>query len=131
MWATDKTGTLNGASSTSVPFPSLTPSGSGELYFGYSAVAGTASAGTTSGFTYGVTAEANAVAYDTNVSGTVAPTATQSPAGTSSSVGVLLDRVERRPAARPHRDRGEPRLGAHHGGTASPSPAPTSPPAAP
>ena len=45
VWATDKTGTLNGASSTSVPLPSLTPSTSGELYFGYSLVANTAAAG--------------------------------------------------------------------------------------
>ena len=36
VWATDKTGSGNGASSTSVPLPSLTPSTSGELYFGYS-----------------------------------------------------------------------------------------------
>ena len=34
-WALDKSGTVNGASSTTVPFPSLTPSGPGELYFGY------------------------------------------------------------------------------------------------
>ena len=52
VWATDKTGTLNNASSTSVPLPSLTPSTSGELYFGYSLVANTAAAGSTSGFTF-------------------------------------------------------------------------------
>ena len=131
VWATDKTGTLDGASSTSVPFPSLTPSGSGELYFGYSAVAGTASAGTTSGFTYGVTAEANAVAYDTNVSGTVAPTATQSPAGTSSSVGVLLSASSGAPPPAPTVTVVSPASGPTTGGPASPSPAPTSPPAAP
>ena len=50
VWATDKTGSGNGASSTSVPLPSLTPSTSGELYFGYSLVANTAAAaGSTSG----------------------------------------------------------------------------------
>ena len=90
VWALDKTGTLNGASSTSVPFPSLTPAAGGELYFGYSLVANNAAAGTTAGFTYAVTAEANAVTYDTNVTGTVAPTATQSPAGTSSAIAILL-----------------------------------------
>ena len=90
VWAMDKAGSLNGASSTSVPFPSLTPSAAGELYFGYSVVANSASAGSASGFTYAVTAEANAVAYDTNVSGAVSPVATQSPAGTSSAVGMLL-----------------------------------------
>ncbi len=90
VWATDKTGTLNNASATSVPLPSLTPSTSGELYFGYALVTNTAAAGSTSGFTYAVTAESNVVAYDTGVSGAVSPAATQSPAGTSSSVGVLL-----------------------------------------
>ncbi len=94
MWATDKTGTLNNASSTTVAMPSLTPAGTGELYFGYSAVAGTAAAGTTSGVTYAVTAEANVAVYDPGVSGALSPAATQSPAGTSSSVGVLLERVE-------------------------------------
>jgi len=37
-----------------------------------------------------VTAEANVAAYDPGVSGALSPAATQSPAGTSSSVGVLL-----------------------------------------
>jgi len=90
VWATDKTGTLNQSSSTTVPFPRLTPSGSGELYFGYAGVANTASAGSTSGFTYAVTAENNVATYDPNVSGAVSPTAAQSPAGVSSSVAVLL-----------------------------------------
>ncbi len=90
VWAADKTGTVNGASSTSVPFPSLTATGSGELYVGFSVVANTAGTGSTTGFTYDVTSDGNALTYDTNVSGTVAPTATQSPAGTSSAVGLLL-----------------------------------------
>ena len=71
---------MNGASSTSVPFPNLTATGTGELYVGFSVVTDTATAGSTSGFTYDVTSDANVFAYDTNVSGTVAPTATQAPA---------------------------------------------------
>jgi hypothetical protein len=90
VWALDKTGTLNGASSTTVPFPSLTPSTSGELYFGYSGVANAATAGSTSGFTYAVTPQSNMSLYDTNVTAAVSPTAVQSPAGTSSSIAVLL-----------------------------------------
>jgi hypothetical protein len=90
VWALDKSATTNGASSTTVPYPSLTPSGSGELYFGYAGVAQTATGGSTSGFTYSVTPEVNIAAYDPNVSGTVAPSAVQSPAGTSSSVAILL-----------------------------------------
>ena len=49
VWTLDKSGTSNGASSTTVPYPSLTPSGSGELYFGYAEVANNASAGSTPG----------------------------------------------------------------------------------
>ncbi len=90
VWALDKSGTSNGASSTTVPFPTLAPAGTGELYFGYAEVANSASNGTTSGFTFQVTTNGNDTAYDTNVSGSVAPTATQSPAGVSTAVGVLL-----------------------------------------
>jgi hypothetical protein len=90
VWALDKSGTLNGASSTTVPFPSLTPSGSGELYFGYAGVANIASAGSSAGFTYSVTPQVNVATYDLSVAGAVAPSATQSPAGTESSIGVLL-----------------------------------------
>jgi hypothetical protein len=90
VWALDKSGTLNNASSTAVSFPSLTPAGSGELYFGYAVPANTASAGTTSGFSYATTAEANVTTSDTNVSGAVTPAAAQSPAGISSAIGVLL-----------------------------------------
>ncbi|HVA02349.1 MAG TPA: hypothetical protein VMU64_01270, partial [Acidimicrobiales bacterium] len=90
VWAVDKTGTANGASSATVPFPSLTPSASGELYFGYAGVAQIATGGSTTGFTYAVTSESNIVAFDPNVSGVVTPTATQSPAALSSSVAVLL-----------------------------------------
>ena len=89
-WALDKSGTVNGASSTTVPFPSLTPSGPGELYFGYTVPANVATAGSTSGFTYDVTAEKNLVTFDTNVTGAVSPTGAQSPASTSSSIAVLL-----------------------------------------
>jgi hypothetical protein len=37
-----------------------------------------------------VTHNGNSVTYDPDVSGAVAPTTTQSPAGVSTSVGVLL-----------------------------------------
>ncbi len=117
VWAMDKAGSLNGASSTSVPFPSLTPSATGELYFGYSVVANTAAAGTTTGFTYGVTAEANAVAYDTNVSGAVSPAGTQSPAGTSSAVGMLLSASTGAPPPPPTVTGVSPSTGSTAGGT--------------
>ncbi len=90
VWATDKTGTSNGASSTTVPFPSLTPTSSPELYFGYAEVANTATTAASSGFTSVVTNNGNSVTYDTDVMGAVSPTTTQSPAGLSTAVGVLL-----------------------------------------
>ena len=90
VWTVDKTGSGNGASSTSVPFPSLTPSGSSELYFAYAGVANIATGGTTSGFTFTVTAQGNLATYDTNVSSTASPTGTQTPAGVSSAVAALL-----------------------------------------
>jgi hypothetical protein len=90
VWTLDTAGSVNGASSTSVPYPSLTPSGSNELYFGYAQVANAAATTSSSGFTSVVTSNGNAVTYDTNVSGPVTPSTTQSPAGTSTSVGVLL-----------------------------------------
>jgi hypothetical protein len=73
-----------------VPFPTLTPSTSGELYFGYSTVANNGSSTTSGGFTYVPTNEANLAAYNPNVTGAVSPAGTQSPAGTASSVAVLL-----------------------------------------
>ena len=90
VWGVDTSGTHDSASSTTVTFPSLTPGGSGELYFGYSVVDNTASAGSTSGFSYAVTADANVIAYDTNVSSAVTPTASQSPAAVAGSAAVLL-----------------------------------------
>ena len=89
-WTLDKTGTLDNTSSTTVSFPSLTPSGGTELYFGYAVPGTTASVGTTSGFTYALTASGNVAAFDPDVSGAASPTATEAPAGISSSIGVLL-----------------------------------------
>ncbi len=117
VWALDKTAGTNGASSTTVPFPSLTPSGSGELYFGYAQVANSAAKGATTGFTYAVTTNGNAVTYDPNVSGTVAPTATQSPAGVSTSVGVLLSASGGTPPPVPTVTGVSPNTGPNSGGT--------------
>ncbi len=89
-WGVDTGAGISNASSATVTFPKLTPSASGELYFAYAAVANTASAGTTSGFTYGLTPDGNVATYDTNVSAATQPTATQSPAGVSGGLGVLI-----------------------------------------
>lgn len=89
-WGVDTTGGVANAVSASVSFPKLTPSGTGELYFSYAAVANTASAGTTSGFTYEPTTDGDMVAYDANLSAVAQPTATQSPSGVAGAVAVLV-----------------------------------------
>ena len=90
VWGRDKAGSQSNASSSTVALPSLTPTGSSELYFGYGGVANSASAGSTSGFAYAITADNNVIAYDTNVSSSVSPTASQSPAGTSFALAALV-----------------------------------------
>ena len=89
--ALDNAGTLDNASSTTLAFPAATPAASGELYFGYAVSRRhPRPAGTTPGFAYTPSTLGNMTAYDADVSGAVSPTATQSPADTSSSVAVLL-----------------------------------------
>ena len=86
----DTTTGISNASSTTITFPKLTPRATGELYFGYAAVANTASAGTTAGFVYTTTSDGDMATYDTAVSAATQPTAPQSPAGLSGAVAVLL-----------------------------------------
>jgi hypothetical protein len=95
VWATDTGGGTSNTSSAKVTFPKLTPKGTGELYFGYDATANHASAGTTSGFHYAITSNNDIVAYDTNVSSAVQPTARQSgvlgtSGGVSGGLAVLI-----------------------------------------
>ncbi len=89
-WSVDTAAGISNPSSTTVTLPKLTPTGTGELYFGYGAVANTGAAGTTSGFTYSTTADADVSAWNTNVSSALQPTATQAPAGVSGAVAVLI-----------------------------------------
>ena len=89
-WSLDTAAGLANTSSTTVTLPPLTPAVTPELFFGYSAVANTGSAGTTSGFTYTVTSDADVVVTATNVTAPVQPTAKQSPAGVSGAVAVLI-----------------------------------------
>ena len=86
-WGTDTGGGISNTSSATVTFPKLTPKGTGELYFGYDATANPASAGTTSGFHYAITSSDDIVAYDTNVSSAVQPTARSWALRAASQVG--------------------------------------------
>jgi len=94
-WGVDNGRAISNTSSATVTFPRLTPKGTGELYFGYDATANPASAGTTSGFHYAITANDDVVAYDTNVSSAAQPTARQSgvlgtSGGVSGGLAVLI-----------------------------------------
>ncbi len=90
-WALDVAGNATTSSnSTTVTMPTLSPSGSGELYVDYSAVDNSGAAGSTSGFTYDVTSEGSIFAYNPSVSSSVTPTASQSPTGTYTEAAALL-----------------------------------------
>jgi RHS repeat-associated protein len=91
-WSQDVVGSSNNTtSSTTVTFPTLTPSASHELYVGFARIPNTGVAGSTSGFTYDVTSpNANLYIYNPNVSSAVSPTGVESPAGTSIAVGALI-----------------------------------------
>lgn len=94
-WGKDTGGEISNTASATVTFPRLPPKGTGELYFGYDATANQAKTGTTSGFHYAITAADDVVAYDTNVSSAVQPTARQSgvlgtSGGVSGGLAVLI-----------------------------------------
>jgi uncharacterized repeat protein (TIGR02543 family) len=82
------------SSSSIITFPSLLSSAAAnQLYWGYAEDAGTASAGSTSGFTYTSTgATGNLVASNPALTATTTytPTATMSPAGANTSTAVIF-----------------------------------------
>lgn len=94
-WVIDVVGSLSSGASTSPPYPSLTPTSTGELYFGFIQWPGTGSGGGTSGFTYQTDANGNQVAYNLNASGTVSPVAS-SASQVSSAGAVLLRAIDSR-----------------------------------
>ena len=89
-WSLDVASGQNNPTSAAVASPTLTSATSGELYVGYSRSPGQVLPGSTAGVTYDETTLGNILLYDTNVSGTITPTSTQSPADTSSTIGALL-----------------------------------------
>jgi hypothetical protein len=72
-----------------VTYPTLTPAAAGELYFGYAFVTGTGSPGSTPGFTYTSTPQSDIVTWDTDLSSTASPTASQT-SSESGGVGGLF-----------------------------------------
>jgi RHS repeat-associated protein len=90
-WANDVVGaSQNDTSSTTVTFPTLTPTGSSELYVGFARIPNPPSAGPTTGFTYDTSTNGNGYIYNPSVSAAVSPTQSQSPAGQSLAVGALI-----------------------------------------
>jgi len=116
-WAKDVSGSSdNTTSSTTIKYPSLTPTGSAELYVGFARAAGTASAGSTAGFTYDLTpTNGDVYLYNPNVSAASAPTATQSPSGVSLAVGAMIKATV--PSAGPTVTKVTPVAGGPNGGT--------------
>ena len=91
VWTVDAQGTTSNASSTTMTYPSLVASGTGELYAGCALPQAQGLDGATSGFLYNHdTAFTNVFAYRLNSSGTSNPTAGQTPAGAAVAAAVLL-----------------------------------------
>jgi len=95
QWYLDVANTSNSASATTIAWPSLTPTkNTPAVYFGVSFVANTGSAGSTSGFTNGLTSGNNPYAYRTDLSATGSPTASQSPAGFYDTTAAVIGCID-------------------------------------
>jgi IPT/TIG domain len=97
VWSLDVTGKVDtNTSSSTLSYPTLTPGSGPELYFGYLAVPGTLSAGSTPGVTYQTDLRGNQVADDPSVSSSITPTAVSQdtpPTTTFASIGLLMRAV--------------------------------------
>lgn len=91
-WAADGSmGTsTNAVASTTITYPSLTPTGAQELYYGYGISGSALTTGATAGYTVHTDTPVDAVLWGTNVSGVQAPTSTQTSSATSVGIGCLI-----------------------------------------
>ena len=90
VWTKDVAAGQSNPSSITIPSPSLTAAGTGELYVGYSRCPTTVLAGSTPGVTYDSTSGGSMFLYDPSVTGTLAPSSAQATANKSSAVGALI-----------------------------------------
>ena len=92
-WTSTSVGSsMNNTASTNVSFPNLTASSAGELYAGYGYSSTNATDMTSASTTLTRTASGKDIfAINPDTSGTLAPTGTQSSAGTSSSVAAMIE----------------------------------------
>jgi hypothetical protein len=96
----DTSGTV---SSITADYPSLTPShGAGELYFGYAFNAGTATAGSTSGFTYYIDANGNGLAYNAACTSSAQQPAWGASDGLDGVAVLLYEQITIPPFTAPH-----------------------------
>jgi RHS repeat-associated protein len=90
-WGIDKTGYLkNTTSSSTLTYPTLAPTGTGEVYVGFANAPEWAESGATTGFTYVTSDWGDQLIYDPSVSASESPTGTQYAASTSGTIGALL-----------------------------------------
>lgn len=86
-WVLDSQGNLDNAGTSALP--SLTPAGSGELYFGFFFNVSNASAGSTSGYTYTADSHGNDMIYNPACTGAIqSPTTGDS--GNAIGIAVLM-----------------------------------------
>ena len=92
-WTLGNTDSTQTSSSASVAFPALeTPASGSSLYTGYGYICQTGTGGSTSGYTFTVTAASNLAAYNTSLaqSTVYTPAGSESPAGCSVTVGAIF-----------------------------------------
>lgn len=92
QWALAITGAgVTNTSSTTVTFPTVTPTGTNQVYVGYAETTNAAlTSGATAGYTVRLDNGNNPLIYGPNVATVQSPTAVQTSAGVSSAVGVML-----------------------------------------
>jgi hypothetical protein len=93
-WVVQTWGTLFNTSSTTITCPNLTSANiSDQAYWGFINSSGTEIVGSTAGFTYAtVNANGNGALFNGTLAASTSyqPTATQSPAGTSNTIGIIV-----------------------------------------
>lgn len=88
--STDVTGTNTDGTST-VNFPTLAPTNSNELYVAYAFVAGVGVAGSTTGYTYTITAHDKCIiCWNGNITASTSPTASETSGSSSFDVAALI-----------------------------------------
>ncbi len=91
-WSLDTSGFGTTKTTSAVPFPTLSPAGKGEAYFGLGFSYGQATAGSTLGYSYDIANQYGlgdgVLAFDPSVSSATAPTATES--ASAADAGAVL-----------------------------------------